>query len=148
MKGDPIPETDTITRYCSYNRISELTGKPSGAAFKLRSRDMESANPHISVNWLEYFDTKDKQGQIREIRNILSKKMKVGSNAKLALLNVGALNKHFRNSDYNPRILHWPDNTETYTDPSHAGIFDIENDPDIIADMLAQVESEILPAKI
>jgi hypothetical protein len=147
MKGDRIPETDTISRYCPYTKISE-TGKPLGSAFMPRARDLESENPHISVNWLEYFKQATKQGQIQEIRNILSIKMKVSNSAKLAILKVNDIYKQFKNSNYKPKILHWPDQTEAYSDPSHAGIFDIENDPDVIADMIAQIDCDMVPAKI
>jgi|GEM_PF-797505 len=148
MKGDDIPKTDSISRYCPYSRLSEITGKPTGAAFQLKTKDIQSEiQPHISVNWLEYFDGKERANQIEEIRIILSKKMKIGTQAKLALLNVGAIYRKFESSEYSPRVLHWPDHTDYYDDPSHAGIFDVESDPDVIADMIAQIDSELIPAK-
>ncbi len=149
MKGDSIPESDTISRYCSYTKISE-TGKPLGAAFRLKSSALQSENPHISVNWLEFFNDKDREGQIEEIRTILSKKMKggIGGQAKLALLKVAAIYDYFGSSNYNIRVLHWPDRTDDYDDPSHAGIFDVGSDPDVIADMIAQVASELVPTKV
>jgi len=149
MQGDKIPETDTISRYCPPTKISE-TGKPLGYAFMLSASDLKpkSEKPYISVNWLEYFNETDREGQIQEIRDILLKKLKISSKAKLALLKINLIYEHFKNSEYNPKILHWPEQTDVYSDPSHAGIFDIETDPDIIADMIAQVETEIVPAKV
>jgi hypothetical protein len=61
---------------------------------------------------------------------------------------VNDIYKQFKNSNYKPKILHWPDQTEDYSDPSHAGIFDIETDPDVIADMIAQIDCDMVPAKI
>ncbi len=82
MKGDLIPESDTICRYCRRGTLSDITGKPTGASFQLRERDLQSENPHISVNWLDFFNDKDKEGQIEEIRTILSQKMRIGGQAK------------------------------------------------------------------
>lgn len=150
MRGDNIPERDTISRYCPFTKISEITGKPSGDAFKLKSGDFKSENPHVSVNWLEYFAGKEKEIQINEVRNVLSIKMKggIGGRSKLALLKVAAIHKCFENSGCNLRILHWPDITDDYDDQSHAGIFDVESDPDVIADMIAQVECELVTARM
>lgn len=149
MKGDLIPESDTIARYCPVSKLSEETGKPTGTAFKPSERDLQSVNPHISVNWLEYFKDKKKEEQIVEIRTILSKKMnKIGNNAKLSLVKVKAIYEQFDNTEFKIRILHWPDTTDKYDDQSHAGIFDIESNPEVIADMLALVESEMVSAKI
>ncbi len=50
---------------------------------------------------------------------------------------------HLKSSDNNVRVLHWPDHTDDYDDPSHAGIFNVELDPDVTADMIAQVNSEL-----
>ena len=102
--------------------------------------DVENNDESIIFQQLKYFCEKDKEDQIKEIRNILSKKMNhIGRKAVLALLKVEEIRKHFENSNYNPIILHWPDQTDDYYDPSHAGIFDIESDPDVIAIMIAQV---------
>lgn len=145
MKGDLIPHSDTISRYCAPMTLSEKTGKPTGQSF-IRKSDLRFANPHISVNWLEYFSDKEKSEQIEAVRAILSKKMKLAKNAKLTLMKVGSIHEQFAlDPDLAVRVLHWPDDQND--DPSHAGIFDIESDPDVIGDMLAIVEAELLPAR-
>lgn len=147
MKGDNIPDGHTISRYCAKSKISEF-GKPTGDAFRLRPSELNSPTPHVSVNWLECYNNKTRNEQIDEIRIVLSTKLKLDPKAKLVLLNVKAIHDEFRDGRYNIRILHWPDKTEKYDDPSHSGIFDVEKDPDVIADMLALVDSEVIPAKI
>ncbi len=143
MQGEPIPEADTVSRYCSVTRLSELNGKPLGTAFQLRKGE-----PYISVNWLEFFADLSKEQQIDEVRAVLAKKMrKIGSTARLALLNVGAVQEGFPSTVGQVRVLHEPVSTPEYDDPSHAGIFDLEPDPDLVADMLAQIDCDMVPAK-
>lgn len=82
MKGDLIPDTDHIARYCKPTHVSD--GKIQATAFMLREGEGS-----LSVNWLEFLNCTNRESEIKEIRNVYSKKLKVGVNAKIAVLNVG-----------------------------------------------------------
>jgi hypothetical protein len=142
----------TISRYCGGNAIDE--GRPLKVAFELKDKDFKQGEaPHLSVNWLEYFQDTDKAGQIDNIRRILTQKFKrVGAQAKLALLHVSDIHKKMEEVGHAVNVLHWPDSGvgprgNVYNDQSHAGIFGVENDPDITALALSQVACEIVTAR-
>lgn len=109
-------------------------GKPKSVAFRLTETDRADDDPHLSVNWLEYFQGKSRDEQATEIRTILAQKLnRVGGMAKLALAKVSEIHEKVRELELEARVLHWPDTTPDYSDGSHAGIFDVEADEDIIA---------------
>lgn len=143
MKGNVIPDSDIVSRYCSFGKLSE-TDRPTKAAFELSDSDREDDNPHLSVNWLDYFKGKSREEQISEVRSaFVDKGYKLGGNAKFALVKVSEIHEKTREAGVNVRVLHWPDGT----DKSHSGIFDVENDPDVIALKLSQMNCEMVPAK-
>jgi hypothetical protein len=145
MKGDPIPETDTVSRYCPFGRLSEA-GRPTIAAFQMRDSDLVGTNPHLSVNWLEYFRDKSRDEQIAEIREVFVRKMqRVGGQAKFALAKVSEIHEKVKEVGREVRILHWP--VVEDNDDSHAGIFDIDNDFDVIAQALSRMNFEMVAAK-
>ena len=53
MKGDPVPNQDHISRYCSAIHCKE-NGQVSGTAFR-----PSQADEYLSVNWLEFFQLAD-----------------------------------------------------------------------------------------
>jgi hypothetical protein len=148
VKGDKVPDTDTIARYCPFGRLSE-SGRPTKAAFALTDSDRADDNPHLSVNWFEYFRNKSREEQVNEVRAILAKKLsRVGGQAKLALTKVSEIRSKVREADIDVRILHWPDKQPNfYNDVSHAGIFDVEAEEDVIALKLSQIKFEMVAAK-
>ena len=141
MKGDPLPDCDHISRYCPYTRLTE-SGGPSGAAFRLRKEEK-----YLSVNWLEILGQSNRANEIAELRSILSRHITLAPSGRLAVLNVGAVQSHvlINSTDSRSlRILHEPlDN-----DASHTGIFDMNEDDDLIADLIAQIVIEVYPAQI
>lgn len=72
--------------------------------------------------------------------------MKLGARAKLAIQQVGEIREHVRRESPDGRdlaVLHQPiDN-----DISHCGIFNLEPDGDLIADLIADVVQQTHPAK-
>ncbi len=145
MKGDGIPESDTVSRYCRATTLSE-SGRPTTAAFQLRDHELADDNPHISVNWLDYFRGESKDEQIGKIRTIFARKMRsVGAQAKFALAKVSEIHEKAREIGLEVRVLHWPD-TE-FNDESHAGIFDVDVDPDVIAQALSRMNYEMVSAR-
>ena len=89
MRGARVPDADHIARYCGGSQVKP-DGTISGAAFRLRKR---SGQPelYLSVNWLEHLNKSDRGAEIDEIRRVLSQKLKLGSRARIAVLNVGAM---------------------------------------------------------
>ena len=138
MKGDPIPDQDHISRYCSAMHCPE-NGQVTGTAFQLRQ--IEEC---LSVNWLEFFHLADRQEEIREVRKVL--RLKLGAKAKIAVLNVGETIKYVRTQSPDARnlsMLHEPEED----DPSHSGIYGFQYDDHLIADLIAEMVQETYPAR-
>lgn len=141
MQRDRVSDTEHISRYCGGAQIHE-DGRISGIAFRLRESE-----DYLSVNWLEYLGLADRHSQIEEMRRVLGAKLKLGSQARLAVLNAGRLHEHVASASPDRRmldILHEPEPV----DPSHAGIFGLRPDDTLIAELIAEVVQETYPAKV
>ena len=150
MIGEEIPLKDSISRYCGKTTLSELNGLPTADAYKLSNTDRENNPPYLSFNWLEYYKSKTHAEQIEEIRTIINNKMRrIGTQAKLVLLVVEQIHKEFENAqEKQVKINHLPVETSEWEDPSHCGLFwDIDQDEDVIATLIAQTSSRLEPAK-
>lgn len=141
MQGDPLPDSDHITRYCGASQINE-DGTISGAAF--RSREGES---YLSVNWLEFLELANREAEISEIRRVLSLKLGIGTKAKIGVLNVGELRRYIFAESPDGRDLQVRHQPEP-DDPSHSGVFNVEMDDDLIADLITEIVQESYPAKV
>jgi hypothetical protein len=60
MKGDPLPEKDHVSRYCSAVHCTE-NGRITGTAFQLRQKD-----GYLSVNWLEFLQLYNRKNEIHK----------------------------------------------------------------------------------
>jgi hypothetical protein len=78
MKGDILPGSDHILRYCGGLHVTEQ-GRISGTAFRLKATEVS-----LSVNWLEILKLPDRAAQVKEIRRVLN--LQFGARAKLAVL--------------------------------------------------------------
>lgn len=114
-------------------------------AFELSGGDLKEDHPHLSVNWLDFFRDQSRDEQVQKIREILASKMKVRGKARLALIRVSEIHNKVREIERSVRVLHWPD--VAANDESHAGIFDVEQDPDVIAQALSRAACEMVSAK-
>jgi hypothetical protein len=145
MKGDQIPGGDHIARYCGGANVHE-DGTIDGAAFRLRKRP-DSWEGYLSVNWLEYLGPAERLRQIEKLRQVfLNKPFKLGAKVKFAVHEVAALCEYVRRKSPDRRelrVLHepFPD------DDSHCGIFSLEPEDDLIADLIAEVVREVHPAR-
>lgn len=138
MKGDRIPDSDHISRYCGASSI-ESDGTVNGTAFRIREGE-----EYLSVNWLEFLGKSSRDEEIAEIQNILRKKLRLGSRSKIAVAEVGTLINHVQ-EERRLRIEHEP---ELPDDPSHSGIYGYAIEDDLIADIIAEVFQETYPAKL
>ncbi len=137
MKRDVIPDEDHVARFCKKTTIYQ--GEIQASAFILRKK----YEPCLSVNWLEYLKCQNREEEIIEIRNILSSKLALHRDAKIAVLNVGEVCDLDRE---NLEVLHNP----ALSDPSHSGIYSQKEDEGLIAELILQVirNDETYPALI
>lgn len=140
MKGQAIPDSDHVARYCKASTIEN--GEVQPTAFMLRVGE-----EYLSVNWLEILTCPDRNSEIIALRGLYSSKLTVGPTARIAILNVGAFRTKVAQESPDMRqlrVLHEPIIPE---DPSHSGIYGIPSDGDIIAELIAQTILEAHPAK-
>jgi hypothetical protein len=140
MKGQAIPDSDHVGRYCKASTVEN--GEISAAAFMMRETE-----EYLSVNWLEVLKSPSRASQIRDLQELYTKKLKVGATARIAILNVGTLRGKVERESPDSRLLRVLHEPEEPDDPSHAGIYEIPHDDEIIAELIAQVVLEKYPAR-
>ena len=146
MKGETIPDQHHIARYCKPMTIED--GQIQASAFMLR-KDEES----LSVNWLEFFNCPNRESEVVELRNVYASKFdRVGSSAKIAILNVGEVCEKvlIESPDgRNLEVRHDPQTIKGVDDPSHGGIYNLKQDDDliVIAELILETVQETYPAR-
>lgn len=140
MKGEPIPDSDHVARYCKASTVEH--GEISATAFMLRETD-----EYLSVNWLEELRRSDRASQIRNLQELYASKLRVGTAAQIAILNVGIVRTKVERDSSDRRVLRVLHDPEP-DDPSHSGIYDIPYDDEIVAELIAQVLLEHHPARL
>jgi hypothetical protein len=140
MKGQAIPDSDHVGRYCKASTVEN--GEISATAFMMRETE-----EYLSVNWLEELKRPSRASQIRDLQKVYNKKLKVGATARIAILNVGTLRSKVQRESPDSRLLRVLHEPEEPDDPSHAGIYEIPHDDEIIAELIAQVVLENHPAR-
>jgi hypothetical protein len=145
MKGDIIPDAHHVSRLCGGSHIRE-DGTISATAFKPRSGET-----YISVNWLEFLSLPDRGAELAELRRVLSTKRKIGGTAKFATLNAGEIAAAVREQTRNRiaiSVRHEPEaDPGRPQDPSHAGIYGVPEDDNIVVELIAQSIREIHSAR-
>jgi hypothetical protein len=140
MKGQAIPDSDHVGRYCKASTVEN--GEISATAFMMRETE-----EYLSVNWLEELKRPSRASQIRDLQEVYNKKLKVGATARIAILNVGTLRSKVERESPDSRLLRVLHEPEEPDDPSHAGIYEIPHDDEIISELIAQVVLENHPAR-
>jgi hypothetical protein len=140
MKGQAIPDSDHVGRYCKASTVEN--GEISATAFMMRETE-----EYLSVNWLEELKRPSRASQIRDLQKVYNNKLKVGATARIAILNVGTLRSKVQRESPDSRLLRVLHEPEEPDDPSHAGIYEIPHDNEIIAELIAQVVLENHPAR-
>ncbi len=141
MKGDRLPDSDHIARYC------KPTTAPNGVilatAFMLRQVD-----EGLSVNWVEFFNCTDRNNEITELRRTYSDTFtRVSTNARIAILNVGEVRNivYTETQDHRDiKIIHDP---ILDGDQSHSEIYNMKQDNEFIAELILEVLLENHPAR-
>ena len=140
MKGDPIPDPDHVARYCGGSQI-RTDGKVSGMAFRLKPRE-----EYVSINWLEQLDRTSRSIQIDLLRPILARSLRIGAKARIAVLNVGEVKRAVRSESPDAREIDFR-HEPLEGDPSHGGIFGLDQEDDLIGDLIASRVCATFPAK-
>lgn len=145
MKGDKIPDSDNIARFCRPMQAPEE--EIQATAFMLRTGE-ES----LSVNWLEFLECSNRDSEIRELQRLYSKKFHVGASARIAILNVGEVCDVVREGSLDNReieVLHDPIRNDPILcdDESHSEIRNMKEDNELIAELILEVIRENHPAR-
>lgn len=139
MKGQAIPDSDHVARYCKASTVEH--GEISATAFMLRETE-----EYLSVNWLEELRRSNRASQIRDLQELYARKLRVGAVARIAILNVGIVRTKVERDSLDRRVLRVLHDPEP-DDPSHSGIYNIPHDDEIVAELIAQVVLENHPAR-
>lgn len=140
MSNGPLPDSDHVTRYCSFTRLTE-DGRVRPTAFL-----PEPDEPYLSVFWLEYTDLAGRRTQISDIRRRMSESgITLGGKARLAVVGVGRLRTSVRREfDRELSVRHEPRLDDgRYVDPSHSGIHGLTHDDLGIAAYIAEELIEV-----
>jgi hypothetical protein len=141
MKGQPVPDSDHVARYCGARTVED--GEIQATAFMLRESE-----EYLSVNWLEALSRPDRSSEIRELQYLYARKLnRVGAGARIAILNVGTLRSRVQRESQDMRLLRVLHEPIIPDDPSHAGVYDIPYDDDLVAELIAQAILEKHPAR-
>lgn len=141
MKGQAIPDSDHVGRYCGARTVEN--GEISAAAFMLREGE-----GYLSVNWLEELRRSNRLSEIRDLQRLYATKLRVGASARIAVLNVGNVRNKVQSESPDRRLLRVQHEPEEPVDPSHAGIYEIPREDEIIAELIAQAVLEHYSAKV
>ena len=133
-----LPLKDSTARYCPGSRLLE-DGTVSPTAFYLRSNER-----YLSVEWMEMLKKTDRINEVREVVRIFSKKLRLRTSAKIAIVHVGDACSHVKDvSGFEIRFLHEPKRG----DRAHSGIHDTAQDEMLIAELIAEKVTESYPVK-
>lgn len=154
MKGDTIPSTDHIVRYCSKKHLMDMPGgvlRVAGFGFEVRAQD----HGRLSCHWLECFEGTAEQ-RIQCIRDV--SRLTLRKSGRFAKVNVGKLIYAVREQVSNNlelQVISDPLDAEGDfpADPTHSVIANFpENDQaacrmvgSVIADIVSELFSATFP---
>ena len=120
-------------------RQQDEYGNLSAAAFTLR---LDKGEDYLSNAWLEYFHASCRSVEIQGVLAALRAKRNVGSNAKIAVMNIGDVLRSC--ADAGALVEVKP--TGEVDDPSHTGIYGyVHFNADIAAVLARDVNHQIYP---
>jgi len=107
---------------------------------------LRTTDESLSVNWLEFLNSLNRENEITELRRIYAAKLCVGARAKIALLNVGEVCENVLTESPDRRKLEVLHDPET-DDPSHSGIYNLKQDDELIAELILEAIRETYSAR-
>lgn len=142
MKGDILPDSSHITRLCNFAQL-RADGWPASTAFLPRPGET-----FLSVNWLEKLSLSSRGEEVSEVLRVLRTKRSVGTQAKLALLNVGRSRAAVQAGTLERLLLQYLHEPETQPDdPSHSGIYNVPLDSITVGELLARSVETLYPTR-
>jgi hypothetical protein len=139
LKGDIIPDTNHVSRYCKSSSINK--GKPEASAFILRESENE-----LSVNWLECLNCENRDFEIVKMREIYNQYISLGAKAKIVALNVGKIRTNVKSSKLlNNRdisVTHDPYTVNGIVDETHSLVHNMRPENELIAELIVETISE------
>lgn len=102
---------------------------------------------YLSVNWLENLGCPTRELEIEKIRNTYRKKLHIRQRDKIAVLNVGETREQVYSESPDRRnivFIHDP----AIGDPSHGGIYNLNPDNELIAELILETVCASYPARI
>ena len=122
---DPLPERDEISRYCSPGRVSHTHCKPDThgrCEVRLSAFQTSSKEPDLSVNWIQYFVTADRNlalaGTRAEFHAIA---YDLRPRGRFVVFNVGEAIHALKSKGYDISIKYSPKKWQ----PSHSSIYEL-----------------------
>lgn len=150
MMGEHLPHGDAVVRYIKGCDLLEDGKTVAGDAFTLRASRPDETG--ISVNWLGYFSTADKDSRLSMVRQ--SFQLKTSRSARFGELIVGETIEYLKIHGYNIAFQHFPkfDESGNPIDPSHSEITQIppagDLDAAVVGYLIAKCVNGLHPAKL
>lgn len=146
VSNGSVPDDHHVSRLCGFSQL-ENDGRPNGMAFlpKVKAGVLED---YLSVNWLECICPTDRAVALDGVRAaLLAKKLKLPATGCLAVLNVGATRNYVRSETEDKRELTFAHEPMPPEDISHSGIYGLQHEQDLVADLVADTVIEVAPAR-
>ena len=125
--GDPLPDTDDVSRYCSTNNYDRARKEPKVGAFQLSEAEKKKLNPDLSVNRIQHFQVQSVERAVECIRQeFLTFGYRLSKKGRFIVFNVGdarAVGLQAGNYDL---VFKYSPNPPYY---SHSSIFNVPVDP-------------------
>ena len=146
MRGDPVPSSHSVSRYCRPSALDD-DGRITSAAFLLRpARDGVEQEEYLSTFWLEVLEGANLTQRIESLRVAIHPKwLKLAKNGRFAILSVGTLQMHVKKHSTDGRWLRVLQLGDEVLE-CYSGIFDTSKDEEEIAELITEVIAEDLPA--
>ena len=125
--GDPLTDTDDVSRYCRPNDYDRVRSEPKLGAFQLRDSEKKKQNPDLSVNRIQHYQVQSVDKAVECIRQeFLADDYGLSKNGRFIVFNVGhAKAAGLQAGNYKLVFRYSP--TPPYY--SHSSIYNVPVDP-------------------
>lgn len=131
MDDDLIPLDDHLVRHIRGRHVLENEAGISASEFMPRPNDQ-----YLSFNWLEFYNG-NYSDQLLSVIKEVGQCRTIKGRDRFGTFAVSSLIKRCQNEDVQIEIRHKPLNDPCPL-PSHSGVFDLSNQPEFLAEILAE----------
>lgn len=128
--GDPLPEQDEVSRYCSYSRLTHRKCEADNHTQcepHLRVFSTSTGEPDLSVGWIQYFWTDNRDLALAGIRvEFQAIGYSLSKKGRFVIFNVGQAIQVLKDMGYDIKIKYTPRNWQ----PSHSSIYELPREGD------------------